>query len=334
MWNFPWLQPYRYGFTCSHILREHPRRPNKADVAQVVVGAETRVYLYLNQHGSILSFNERLGPLIIASSIAKNTMGQQASVPKTGAEIQVIGAGLPRTGTSSFSAALGILLDGPTYHGGTQISRGAPIEVQSWIRALKFWAKGDSASRIEMQKIVRQRLNGYTAVTDAPCSQFVPELLEIYPNAKVICTTRDPIAWEKSMIQVQGLAMAWFLRAVLLPLPGMRHFVDYTNQLDIQWERLYGVQAGSHGCETYARHIAWLKENVPEDRLVFFEMKDGWEPLCKVLGKKVPEGVPFPRINDSEAIERTAQYHIKRGLVRWGAILAVVSGAVGFYVMS
>jgi hypothetical protein len=50
-------------------------------------------------------------------------MGQKVSVPKAGAEIQVIGAGLPRTGTASFSAALEILLDGPTYHGGTQISR-------------------------------------------------------------------------------------------------------------------------------------------------------------------------------------------------------------------
>lgn len=63
-------------------------------------------------------------------------MGQQASVPQAGAEIQVIGAGLPRTGTSSFSAALEILLDGPTYHGGTQISRGAPVKFQSCIKAL------------------------------------------------------------------------------------------------------------------------------------------------------------------------------------------------------
>lgn len=36
------------------------------------------------------------------------------------------------------------------------------------------------------------------------------------------------------MIQVQGLATAWFLRVVLLLLPGMRHFVDYTDQLSIQ----------------------------------------------------------------------------------------------------
>lgn len=118
---------------------------------------------------------------------------------------------------------------------------------------------------------------------------------------------------------------------VMLPLPAMRHFVGYTDLLAIQWKRLYGVEAGSHGRDTYARHIAWLKETVPEDRLVFFDVKDGWEPLCKALRKKVSEGIPFPRINDSEEINRTAQYHIQQGLMRWGAILAAVSVAVGVY---
>jgi hypothetical protein len=111
----------------------------------------------------------------------------------------------------------------------------------------------------------------------------------------------------------------------------MRHFVGYADLLVIQWKRLYGVEAGSHGRDTYARHIAWLKETVPEDRLVFFDVKDGWEPLCKALGKKVPEGIPFPRINGSEEINRTAQYHIQQGLMRCGTILAAVSLAVGVY---
>ncbi|KAJ5593919.1 uncharacterized protein N7459_000127 [Penicillium hispanicum] len=259
-------------------------------------------------------------------------MGQQASVPKPGAEIQVIGAGLSRTGTSSFSAALEILLDGPTYHGGTQISRGPSVEIQSWMEALQFWIRRGPRWQSQLQKIIYQRLEGYTAVTDAPCSQFVPEMLDVYPNAKVICTTRDPIAWEKSMTQLKSLALAWFLRVVLLPLPGMRHFVDYANLLSIQWERLYSIKAEDHGRETYARHIAWLKETVPEDRLVFFDVKDGWEPLCQALGKEVPKDIPFPRLNDSEGIERTAQYHIQRGLMRWGMMLGAVAVAAGLYV--
>lgn len=252
-------------------------------------------------------------------------MGQTASVPKPGVEIQVIGAGLPRTGTSSFSAALDILLDGPTYHGGTQISQGPPTEIQSWIKVLQHWLKGDAASREAMKSLMRRRLDRYAAVTDAPCSQLVPELLEIYPNAKVICTTRDPVAWEKSMAHVQNIAMRGFLRAVLLPVPGMRHFPDYGLLLGSQWERMYAIEAGSHDRVTYARHIEWLRETVPKDRLVFFDVKDGWEPLCKALGKDVPKDVPFPRINDSEAIQRTAEHHIRRGIWRWAAIIGALA---------
>lgn len=44
-----------------------------------------------------------------------------------------------------------------------------------------------------MQKIVRQRLDGYTAVTDAPCSQFVPELLEIYPKRRLFARHAIPL---------------------------------------------------------------------------------------------------------------------------------------------
>ncbi len=48
----------------------------------------------------------------------------------------------------------------------------------------------------------------------------------------------------------------------------------------------------------------------------------GWEPLCKALGKPVPKGIPFPRINDSEAIERLSKKVIKRGLLRWAVVIA------------
>ncbi|PWY83571.1 hypothetical protein BO70DRAFT_395994 [Aspergillus heteromorphus CBS 117.55] len=94
----------------------------------------------------------------------------------------------------------------------------------------------------------------------------------------------------------------WFLRAVLLPLPGMRHFVDHINVLVQQWEKVYRM------------HIAWLKDVVPEERLVVVDVKEGWEPLCRALGKEVPKDIPFPRINDAEAIDRTAKVYISRGM--------------------
>lgn len=196
---------------------------------------------------------------------------------------------------------------------------GAPIEIESWIGILRTWAAGEKQQVLPR---IAQRLDGYVAVTDAPGSQFVPELLQLYPGAMVVCTVRDPAAWAKSHSQVAGLATLWFLRAVLLPLPGMRHFVDYIHALQTQWDQVYGKERSSD--YIYHRHLEWLKEVVPADRLLFFDVKEGWGPLCKALGKEVPD-IPFPRINDSEAMDRTAQYHIKRGMVRWAGAIALLA---------
>lgn len=252
-------------------------------------------------------------------------MGQKPSVAHPGKKIQVIGAGLPRTGTASFSAALSILLNGPVYHSGTQITLGPESEIKSWIRILRLWGTGQPDDRKAALSLMESTLDGYVAITDSPGDQLVPELLEVYPDALVIVTTRDPQLWERSMSQVAGLATLWFLRVVLLPLPGMRWFVDYINELEVLWMKVFGVNRPHVG--VYEKHLERLKAVVPSERLLFFNVKDGWEPLCNMLGVEVPD-VPFPRINDSEAIDRTAQYHIRRGLLRWGFVVAVVGAVV------
>lgn len=252
-------------------------------------------------------------------------MGQQASLPQQGTSIQVIGAGLPRTGTASFSLALEILLGGPVYHGGTQSTLGPPSQIKAWTRIMQLWLQGRPADRPAMLDLISQDLDGYAAITDSPGSQFVPELMQLYPHAKVVCTVRDPDPWKQSMHRVISMIVLSFLRVVLLPLPGMRHWINYVVLIGNMWEKMYGEQTPT--AVTYHRHIAWLKEVVPEDRLVFFDVKDGWGPLCKALDMDVPTDQPFPHVNDADAIAQVAKYHIRRGLTRWAVILAV--GAAG-----
>jgi hypothetical protein len=260
-------------------------------------------------------------------------MGNQPSTPKRGTELQVIGAGLSRTGTASFSEALRILLDGPVYHGGTQTTLGPPVEMKAMIQILaKLFPGRTESSEKEALQLLQNRFDGYAAVTDAPASGLVPELLRIYPDAKVICTVRDPKAWEKSMEGVTNAATMSLLNVILLPIPGMRHFANYINKLRAQWLTIYG-EAGREPFTvvTYERHIEWLKKVVPEDRLVFFAVKDGWEPLCKALGKPVPKDIPFPRINDGEAIQRLAKRKLTQGLLRW--LIIIVTAGLAFIPM-
>ncbi|KAL4892818.1 hypothetical protein BDV59DRAFT_208004 [Aspergillus ambiguus] len=277
-------------------------------------------------------------------------MGQNASVPKPGTRIQVIGAGLPRTGTASLTAALDLLLDGPVYHCGTQTTMGPPSEIESWTKILHCWLSKDQHERCKVLPLIKSKLDGFGAIMDAPGSQMVPELMELYPDSKVICTVRDPASWEKSMNHVHGFTSLWFLKALLLPLPGMRNFIDYAWLMSDQWGKMYRDakilrdkkvrgNVKEYGdallnCHIYERHIEWLKQTVPEDRLVFLNVNEGWGPLCKAIGKDVPHGIPFPHINDSEATEGAARYHIQRALIRWAGIFAVVTVVVAGYMIT
>lgn len=60
---------------------------------------------------------------------------------------------------------------------------------------------------------------------------------------------------------------------------------------------------GDYSKESFKRlHESWTKSVIatcPKDKLLIFDVKQGWEPLCKFLGKPVPN-VPFPNVNDSK----------------------------------
>ncbi|KAJ4158147.1 uncharacterized protein LMH87_008686 [Akanthomyces muscarius] len=251
-------------------------------------------------------------------------MGQRYSAPRNGTKLRVIGAGLPRTGTASFTRALEILLGGPVYHGGTQVTLGPEAEIRGWISLLSQWPAKDEGAQQSILRLLRERTLGYAAVTDSPGCGLVPELMQLYPDAVVICTVRDAASWEKSMAGVASASTKWFLRVVLLPVPSMRYFVDYINGLRDAWYCAYG-ETEPPTRQSWERHMQWLKETVPAERLVFFDVRDGWEPLCKALDLPVPVGVPFPQINDGKAIEEFATKQITRGLVRWAAIAGAVS---------
>lgn len=168
-------------------------------------------------------------------------------------------------------------------------------------------------------------------MVDAPAFALVPELMNVYPNAVVICTVRDPKAWERSIGGIANASMRWFLRAVLFPLPTMRYFVDYIDVLANVWEELYQERVPLTTL-SYERHIARLTKIVPPHKLVFFDVKDGWEPLCMALGKDIPKDVPFPRINDGKAIDHWAKKHVQRGLARWFSIVSVLVAVTALFV--
>ena len=167
---------------------------------------------------------------------------------------------------------------------------------------------------------LKDLLDEYSACCDNPACGFVFELAEMNPNAKVILTVRDSAeAWEKSASETI-FRIIYDSRFAPGLLNSMMNWVPILGRLT-SLKRL-GV-ATMDKCSVQGklclndRHFLFLllgfhpdiKENrfqfyedwnefvqhkIPKDRLLVFNAKQGWEPLCEFLGKPIPEG-PYPR---------------------------------------
>ncbi|KAN0110093.1 hypothetical protein V8E51_006480 [Hyaloscypha variabilis] len=238
-------------------------------------------------------------------------------------KIEVIGAGLGRTGTMSFSAALEKLLDGPVYHSGNMLISDEESTAKTWSQIL------DPDADIEF---------AISLVTDTWGAALTPELLELYPDAVVICTLREPEAWWKSWFGIPINAVSsWQLKVlkfVLWPVPVLRYSPAAQENVWRRFPKHYGIPRGLPNSKDYIQyHIDWLKRIVPPERLHFFNVKDGWEPLCKILNAPVPDD-PFPRINEKAAMKELNEAMMKVVYARWGMIMGGVLVAVGSVLLS
>jgi hypothetical protein len=163
-------------------------------------------------------------------------MGQEASKPDLNVRLLVIGCGMSRTGTATFSEALKILLGGPVYHGGSQLVGAGEKHMRDWIELCKHTPIKDEADRKVVLDGLKSILGGYTACTDLPPILFTEELVELFPDAQVICTVRDPESWWKSVSKITSKTDTEKrdernLRFILALLPTMRYWYNFNQAL-------------------------------------------------------------------------------------------------------
>ena len=223
--------------------------------------------------------------------------------------LQVIGAGFGRTGTASLKRGLEQLGYVKTHH---------MFEVLPNERQRIFWrdiARGEPVSWDEV-------FEGFEASVDWPSAAYWRELADHYPDAKVILTVRSDESWWKSaratIIEMSKVTPLWARK--LLPMPRMvREIVD-----DNIWNPIFDGRQfeEDHARKIFRDHIEEVKATIPAERLLVFECKQGWEPLCAFLGKPVPE-TPFPHVNDTADFRKM----IRRIRLAFGAIhLAAIAG--------
>src|SRR5215471_13244034 len=188
--------------------------------------------------------------------------------------LSVIGAGFGRTGTLSLKLALEQLGFGPCHHMLGVLAH--PAQAAGWRAA----AEGKA---IDWDAL----LDGYAAAVDWPACHFWRELSARYPAAKVVLTARDADAWYESLSATIGKFA-----------DGSRRLPPNALGRIIVMEHTFGGRIGdpAHAKAVYRRHVEAVMAGLPADRLLVFDVAEGWAPLCRFLDRAIPSQ-PFPRSN-------------------------------------
>ncbi len=229
--------------------------------------------------------------------------------------IKVIGAGLGRTGTLSLKMALEELGFLKCYH---------MSEVLANLEHARVW---DAAARGEPTDW-EALFQGYQATVDWPGCTFYAELMRRYPEAKVVLSVRDPERWYDSARQTIYYVRQTFPR--WLPL-FFRRMSDFHRMLDrLVWDGMFQgrFEDKAFAIEVFNRYNEQVRRDVPPDRLLVYEVREGWQPLCAFLGVPVPEGKPFPHVNDTakfrSRIQRAARIMRMAGYCILGIVVLIL----------
>ncbi|KAK2786049.1 hypothetical protein FQN52_008045 [Onygenales sp. PD_12] len=235
--------------------------------------------------------------------------------------MKVLALGVGRTGTASLRAALERLGYVDTYHM-MSASVENPPDCLMWQDALA--AKYDGVGEFG-RKEWDQLLGHCQAVCDWPACAFAKELVEAYPNAKVILTTRDVDSWHSSVMKTvwwrvtdpEHRLVSNFSWAASMYWPMLQKFFDTFFKGDFP----------NKGKQVYLNHVEEVSSLVPAERLLEYKIGEGWGPLCEFLGEEIPD-TPFPRGNDMQGFVDRCRTRNRRQMMNAGLQAVVMSGSI------
>ncbi len=193
-------------------------------------------------------------------------------------KLEVVGAGVGRTGTHSLKLALEQLLEAPCHHMLEVL--GDPTQVPAWIDAIDGRPVDWSAM-----------LARYRALVDWPGASFWPELSAANPEALVLLSVRDPEDWYRSASNTIFLTFDHMPPEIAPWLDAVRGLLHdrFSDRFDDPTAMM----------EAFVRHNDAVRAAVPAGRLLEWSLGDGWDPICDRLGMAVP-AEPFPVTNSTD----------------------------------
>ncbi|TIA07784.1 hypothetical protein D6C80_09590 [Aureobasidium pullulans] len=213
--------------------------------------------------------------------------------PSKGVEMEVLLLGMPRTGTISLLSAFKVLGYKP-FHG--SMMEQYPHLLNIWLEALKakFFGISSPYGRKEFDKM----FDGWNVACNMPGSLLAEDLIKAYPNAKIVLSTRDVSKWQRSMRDSVDTAVRWRTFDWLASWD--------PDRIGLWWSyhkfqhSLRPILAPNGERQAYLDHYQKINEMVPAHQVLNFSVGEGWEPLCKFLGKDIPT-TPFPRVNNKDS---------------------------------
>jgi hypothetical protein len=211
--------------------------------------------------------------------------------------VKLIGAGLPRTATTTQMIALE-MLGLPCYHMRDMMGD-VETSVPQWSKALEGEGDWD------------ELFAGKDSTVDWPAAYHWRELMDVYPDAKVLLSVRDADSWVRSMENT--ILQIFYGDTFMHHLARAQYAIDplYASWIDLLTEMNFGERgawAGTNGepaamAEAMERWNQTVIDTVPAERLLVWNPKEGWEPLCQFLDVPVPEQ-PLPNVNDTENFQK------------------------------
>ncbi len=205
--------------------------------------------------------------------------------------MKVIGAGFGRTGTMSLKVALEMLGLGPCYH---------MSEVFEHPPHIAIWQDAADGKPVDWRALFAE----YNAAVDWPACNYYRELMDVYPDAKALLTVRDPEKWYESAMNT-----IYFTNSLETDDPSLQQRYRMIN--NTVWRNVFDDRFDDkeHAISVFNRHIDEVKQHVPAERLLVYEVGQGWEPLCTFFGVPVPDE-PFPRLNDTASFQQRSHSQV------------------------
>ncbi|KAJ7147829.1 hypothetical protein C8R43DRAFT_1237042 [Mycena crocata] len=245
---------------------------------------------------------------------------------KRSVPLQVLALGFSRTGTASLKIALEALGYVRTNHGFVVFT--SPAHIDMWIAAIeaKFLGKGKPFGRHEWDVLL------------GDCQ----ELIALYPDAKVLLTTRDANSWwssyEATVAEWNRPSLDRRLASWLDPVGwGKRGYLEQLCSEHLFKTKHVTADIAKERFREHYDEVRRLSKN-SNAHLLEFDVAEGWRPLCAFLGKEVP-GTAFPRVNNDRS-ELRKFIAGRRRAVFWmfaravlGPLLVTVSAVTAAYLL-